>query len=188
LRALLAVCDRSRVTLHSRRSLMFVVVLLAACGGGDRDAEGREAEPIAVLPPERVPVPGPPSPYDEEGELRESDDHVSGLVLPVSLEPLVTEDRRHVYTTSVPMTKVLRYFGPRLVTGRVDPRAGGGASYRDALPQGATGSYIHVDVTITPIPGPATRVEIEELLPPPTTPPTEQEAMEDLARRIREAE
>lgn len=163
------------------------VAILAACGGQERDAEGLEAEPIAELPPERVIPPGPPPLYDAEGNLLESEEHVSGIVLPVSLSPMTVEDRRHVYRTAVPLTRVLRYFGPRLITGRVDPSAGGGATYRDALPRDAAGSAVHVDVAITPIPG-GTRIEIEELLPPPPTPPTEEEAMEDLARRLQQAE
>ncbi len=146
------------------------------------------AEPIPELAPERVIPPGPPPLYDEEGNLLESEERVSGVLLPVSLQMLVEEDRRHVYRTDVPITRVLRYFGPRLITGRVDPGVGGGATYRDALSRDSPASGVHIDVAITPIPGPSTRIEIEELLPPPRTPPTEEEAMQDLARRIRESE
>jgi hypothetical protein len=188
LRRSLRLCDRSLVNLRRARALFAMATLLAACGSEAHDAEGLPAEPIAEVVPERVIREAPPPIYDEEGNLLASEERVAGLVLPVSLEPMIEEERRHVYRTRVPLTKVLSFFGPRLVTGRVDRSAGGGATYRDALPQGASGAYVHVDVAITPIPGPATRVEIVELLPPPTTPPTEQEAMDELARRMREAE
>jgi hypothetical protein len=168
-------------------ALLASASLLFACGSAERDAEGREAEPIADVVPERVIPPGPPALYDAEGNLLESDERISGLVLPVSLEPVLAEDRRHVYQTAVPLIRVLRYFGPRLVTGRVDPSSGGGATYRDALPRDAVGSSVHVDVAITPSPR-GTRIEIEELLPPPPTPPTEEEAMQDLARRMQQGE
>jgi hypothetical protein len=188
LRGLLAVCDRAHVTFPRALVLLSSLALLVACGSEVHDAEGLEAEPIAVTAPERVERATAPALYDDEGNLLESEDHVSGILLPVALTSVVSEDRRHVYQTDVPLTKVLRYFGPRLVTGRVDPGAGGGATYRDALPRDAAGSSVHVDVAITPIPGPRTRIEIEELLPPPPTPPSEAEAMEDLARRMQQAE
>ncbi len=165
-----------------------MVVALAACGSDERDAEGLVAEPVAEVAPERVIPPGPPPIYDAEGNLLASDERVSGIVLPVTLEPLVVEERRHVYRTEVPITKVLSYFGPRLMTGRVDPGPGGGATYVGALPRDSPGSTLHVDVAIAPIPGPATRIEIVEPMPAILTPPTEAEAMQDLARHLEGSE
>jgi hypothetical protein len=122
------------------------------------------------------------SPYGPDGELRESDDVVAGLPLPVGLERVHGSERRHVYRTTLPLRAVQRYFGPRLVTGQVD-RLGDGAVFRHAVPRGVQGGVVKLDVSIMPVSS-GTRIEIIEIRPPPASPPD----MEELRRWAREAQ
>lgn len=108
--------------------------------------------------------------YDAEGDLRESEDVVAGLILPRGLELSRENERRHIYSSSVPRAKLLGYFGPRLFTGAVDP-IGDGAIFRGATVQGAVGSAVRLDVSILQT-GPTSRIEIYELPPMPENPPS----------------
>jgi hypothetical protein len=160
---------------------------IAACGSEHRDAEGMPSEPVptvAVTAPRTV----VPPLYDEEGNLLPSEERVAGLALPVGLTPFASEDRMHSYLSNVPIARLLRYFGPRLTTGTVEPRSGGGACYRAATVREATGSAVRLDVTITPVPGERTMVEIRELPPPPVTPPSEAESIHALEQAIADGE
>ncbi len=95
---------------------------------------------------------------------------IAGLPLPRGLEPILNEGREHVYRTKVPLEKLQRYFGPRLLTGRVEP-LGGGVVYRGARPRDARGGVVPLDVKL--VPGAAgTRVEIIEVPPEPQRPPS----------------
>lgn len=120
--------------------------------------------------------------YDSEGALRESDEVVAGLRLPVGLERIHGDERRHVYRTRVPLRAVQRYFGPRLVTGEVD-RLGDGAIYRRAVPKDVRGGVVKLDVSILPVAS-GTRVEIVEIRPPPQNPP----GLEELRRWSRDVQ
>lgn len=123
-----------------------------------------------------------PSPFGPDGELRESDEVIAGLRLPVGLERMHGDERRHVYRTRVPLRAVQRYFGPRLVTGQVD-RLGTGAVYRRAVPKGVRGGVVKLDVSILPV-SRGTRVEIVEIRPPPQDPP----GLEELRRWSRDVQ
>jgi hypothetical protein len=131
---------------------------------GHRGAAG-DAPAMEVQPRE--------SPYGPDGELRESDQVIAGLPLPMGLERTHGEDRRHVYRTDLPLRALQRYFGPRLLTGQVD-RMGRGAVYRGAVPRGVQGGAVKLDVSILPVTS-GTRVEIVEIRPPPESPPTVEE-------------
>ncbi len=124
--------------------------------------------------------------YDAEGQLRESDEVIAGLVLPRGLELDRHAGRRHVYRTSLPRTKLAAYFGPRLFTGAVDRVGGDGAIYRAATVQGVRGSAVRMDVSILPIGG-RTRVEVFELPPVPVNPPSPEEMTRE-ARELERAE
>jgi len=172
-----------------RSALLFTISfsLLAACGGEERDAEGLPSEVL----PEVTPPPtstAPLSPLDEEGNLRGSGEHVAGLELPMALTASVAEERRHTYLTSIALAPVLRYFGPRLTTGQVEPLPGGGASYRAATPRDAHGATVPLDVTIRPVPGQQVMVEIVEIPPEPITPPPELESIRALERTLETSE
>lgn len=175
-----------------RRVLALVIPLslslLVACGGEERDAEGLPSEVLPeVTPPPPTSV-APASPLDAEGHLRGSGERVAGLELPMGLTPSVDEERRHTYRTSVALALVLRYFGPRLTTGQVEPLAGGGASYRAATPRDATGATVPLDVTIRPVPGAQVMIEIVEIPPEPITPPPESESIRELEHAFETAE
>lgn len=166
-----------------------VLSLLAlACGGGDRDAEGRPSEVVPEIEVAPAPSPVTPSLYDEEGNLRASDERVAGLTLPVGLTPSTTRARVHTYVTDVPLPRLLRYFGPRLTTGQVEERPGGGAVYRNAVPREVTGPAVRLDVTLLPVPQGRSLVEIDEIEPEPTTPVPEDEALQRLEEAMSSAE
>lgn len=136
----------------------------AGCSGGDDEASHA---------PRRVHVDEPPRPqprrdnrYGPDGELLESDEVVAGLVLPRGLEPVLRTERRHLFTSRVPLEKMLAYFGPRLNTAEVE-REGHSAVYRRATPIGARGGLVKLDVAIRPSSAGGTRVEISEIPPPP---------------------
>jgi hypothetical protein len=148
--------------------------------------------PVAEIPTE-IEVPPLPEPealreetrlpmYGEDGALLPSDVSVAGLVLPRGAELVVQTERNHVYRTTAPLTKVLSYLGPRLVTGAVERSAGGGATYVDAVPREARGAQVHIDVAIRPSSMGGTRIEITERAPAMANPPPESESL----RRLRE--
>lgn len=121
-------------------------------------------DPLPLPPPREIwrdPIYGP------DGVPRESDERVAGLVLPLGLEEIeeLRRERRHVYGSQVPPHKMLRYFGPRLNTVRID-RTGDQVTYRDAVPQGVRGGIVKLDVTIEPTSSHPTRVTIIERPPP----------------------
>jgi hypothetical protein len=154
-------------------------MVVAGCGGevtaGQEHIEARPAPVPYAEDPDAL--------FDEEGNLRESDVVVAGLRLPRGLEEQdVHGERRHAYVTEVPITKVLRYFGPRLMTGHVTQRSGG-ATYENAVPQGVQGGVVRMDVAIHPRPRiEGTRIEIYEWPPVPQNPPSP----EELIRRFDE--
>lgn len=160
----------------------------SACGGGESAPElPEEVAPAPVLPLDddarrREAI------YGDDGEVLESTMRVAGLVLPRGVELVLDEERRHVYQSQVPLTKMQRYFGVRLVTGQVDARPGGGATYVDALPRDVRGGEVRLDVTIEPSSAARTRVEIVERQPAPATPPSQEESLQQLRERMRRAD
>ena len=142
----------------NRRLVVTLAAALIACGGEDvvevpETVEPPPAEPEAPRTGRRA-----TELYGTDGQLLESGETVAGLRLPRGLESIREEERRHVYLTDVPLTKVQRYFGPRLLTGQVD-RLGDGAVYRRATPRDAQGGTVYLDVSIIPTVG-GTRVDI----------------------------
>ncbi len=153
-------------------------LLVVGCG---RQAP---APPAPPAPPstedsETAPSAGPTALYASDGSLLPSGEVVAGLPLPRGLEPILSQGREHVYRSKVPLEKLQRYFGPRLLTGQVEP-LGGGVVYRGARPRDARGGVVRLDVKL--VPGAAgTRVEIVELPPEPEHPPS----VEELRARAR---
>ncbi len=119
--------------------------------------------------------------YDADGALIPSDDFVAGVRLPRGLELFREQGGMHVYRIRAPISKVLSYFGPMLVTGRVEQQ-GKGAVYRTASVRGAEVSPTKIDVSILDIGNGLTRVSITELPPPPEYPPPKTETLERARR------
>lgn len=162
--------------------------MLAACGGGERDAEGTPSEVLPAVDVAPAPHLESESIFDEDGDLRASDERVAGLTLPMGLEENASDDERlHTYFSEAPIPALLRYFGPRLTTGTVDALAGGGAAYRAAIPREVTGGAVRLDVSIMPVPQ-HVLVEIRELMPEPATPPPESESLRALQEAIGSSE
>jgi hypothetical protein len=168
--------------------LLCALVSLVACGSADRDAEGRASEPVPEVVVEPAPERGAPSLYDDEGQLLASHERVAGLTLPVGLTPNTSHDRDHTYLSEVPIAALLRYFGPRLTTGQVEPRPGGGASYRAAVPREVTSGAVRINVTLTLVPRGRVLIEIEEIPPEPTTPAPEAESVRQLTSAMQTSE
>jgi hypothetical protein len=110
--------------------------------------------PIVEAPPPPPPAPLGSELYGPDGRLRESDERIAGLILPRGLipAPALGSDRRHVFYSDVPLDKVLRYFGPRLLTGNVE-RRGASVTYHRATPREARGALIELDVRVEPVSG-----------------------------------
>jgi len=122
-----------------------------------------------------------PATFDPDGNLIESDADINGLILPRGVERTRTAGLMRVYRLYAPIDKVLRYFGPRLMTTQVD-RIGGGAVYRNAIPRGVVGGEIVMDVSILPVGPSVVRIEITERAPLDLHPPTEAETLEKARR------
>ena len=119
--------------------------------------------------------------YDADGALIASDDFIAGVRLPRGLELFREDEGVHVYRIRAPIRKVLSYFGPMLITGKVE-RQGKGAVYRTASVRGAEVSPTKVDVSILDIGNGLTRVSITELPPPPAYPPPQAETLQRARR------
>ncbi len=167
--------------------------MVLALGGG---ACGRGGDSAPELPEELAPMPETTRDdapvreaiYGDDGEVLESTQRVAGLPLPRGLETVLEDGRRHVYRSEVPLQKMQSYFGVRLVTGQVDARAGGGATYVDAVPRGVRGGEVRLDVTVEPSSAAQSRVEIVERAPALVTPPTEEESLRRLRERMERAD
>ena len=148
-------------------TLSVLAGMLAACSGDvppSMDGVGGEVRPPP--PPRRT---RGETLYDAEGVPLESDVRVAGLVLPRGLTEVAGagDARRHVYTSAIPHQKLLRYFGPRLVTMQIEER-GAAVTYLEAVPRGVRGGVVKLDVTIQPSSSAqAARVEVYERPPPP---------------------
>jgi hypothetical protein len=163
-----------------------LAVLVSACGPPEAPELPVEIAEAPALAPERASS-GEPL-YDSEGDVLESTSRVAGLVLPRGIELVLDEERRHIYESSIPLTKMQRYFGVRLVTGQVDSRPGGAVTYVDALPRDVRGGQVRLDVTLEPSSRSRSRIEIVERRPPPVSPPSEAESLERLRERLRHAD
>lgn len=121
-----------------------------------------------------------------DGELLESDVIIAGLTLPRGLEEGRQTERDHIYyANGIPMIKVLRYFGTRLLTGQVD-EIGDGAIYRRARVRDAVGPVVWLDVSILGAGRDRIRVHVHEIPRAPVQPMSDSEirrrVAEDFAR------
>lgn len=157
----------------SLRMVAIALLAIAATGCGDDGGEQGESAPWPESKTE-VTDPGAAAErqklYDRGGRLLESDTTIAGLTLPKGLEPFFEKDRRHAFRTGVPLDKLQAYFGPRLMTGEVE-RVGEGAIFRHAVPRDVQGGVVKLDVKVLPG-SEGNRVEIEEIPPPPKSPPS----------------
>ena len=168
--------------MRNRSASLFAFVLALSLAGCGEDEVIQTPDRVEPEPPARPPGEARQDQflYDAEGNLRESEESVAGLVLPRGLELSRERERRHIYRTAVPRAKLLAYLGPRLFTGSVDP-IGDGAIFRGATVQGASGSTVRLDVSVLQT-GSDTRLEIYELPPMPQT----RRSQEEIERLLEE--
>jgi len=147
------------------RGWLIAGVLLVGCSG-EPPASGDGVGEVVVAP-ERARRQVPETLYGPEGIPRESDVVIAGLTLPLGLTEVesLREERRHAYTSEVPVTPLLRYFGPRLTTVDITQESGR-TVYRNSVPREVRGGIVHLDVTIRSSSAYAARVEIFERTPP----------------------
>lgn len=126
-----------------------------------RDAVGEEAKPEEPEEQKRD-----PRRFDGQGRLLPSDDYVAGVRLPRGSELFYEAELKHVYRIRAPIDKVLAYFGPMMVTGKVE-RRGKGAIYRRASVRGAEISPTKIDLAILEVGNSLTRISVTEFPPPP---------------------
>jgi hypothetical protein len=139
---------------------------------------------VAPPPPASEPEQGGrPALYDADGVPLEGEVNVAGLTLPVGLTAVREAERRHVFTSEIPVRRLVRYFGPRLSTVEVT-REGERVAYRNAAPVGVRGGVVRLDVLLEPTTGAATRLEIREH--PPRPPAGTQISAEEIQRSLAE--
>jgi len=159
------------------RTYGFTVALLVLGGVGCGD-DAPAPEPTRTNEVERyqkaVGSARPPELYGPDGELLPSDLVIAGLKLPRGLELVFEDGREHTYQTTVPLAKVQRYFGLRLITGDVR-RMGDTAVFREAEPKNVVGGTVKFDVTIIPDGRNRVRVKVVELPGTPQNPRPEAE-------------
>ncbi|MCS6856235.1 MAG: hypothetical protein NZM37_00850 [Sandaracinaceae bacterium] len=133
-----------------------------ACGSREVavDLSGESAEEVPPLPEPPRPPPPPPDRLPD-GSLIEGEHRVGGLRLPRAVRYIATIERQHLFEGPYPPEAYVRYFGPRLITGRVDALAGGGARYVEATPRDVQSPSI-LDILISPAPGGKTLITIDE--------------------------
>lgn len=174
----------SRLAAWACSALAATMCVVSAAGcSHHREAASAGRAPAAERTEPQAKTHARVSPYGPDGNLRASDQVVAGLRLPLGLEHLYDQDRRHSYRTSVPIGKVIAYFGPRLMTGEVQ-RVGPGAIFRHAIPKGVRGGAVKLDVSILAASS-GTRVEISEIRPPPEHPPSIEEIQRELRAKQR---
>lgn len=169
--------------MQPRTLLLASTLFVMSCSSEARESEPPAASTLNPAPAEEA----PPEPekvvyiYDVEGALLPSEEFLVGIQLPRGLELFRQEKGVHVYRIQAPIEKVLKYFGPKLITGRVE-RQGKGAVYRTASVRGSEVNPTKVDVSILEIGNRLTRVAITELPPPPAYPPAQQETLQRARR------
>jgi len=163
----------------SMRLLVGVAVFVSACRSGPPEQGQAPVDPAPAVTDTGKALPKPEEivyVLDADGALLPSDEFVAGLRLPRGLELYLDRPNFHLYRTRTPVYKVLAYFGPMLITGKVE-RQGAGAVYRQASVRGAEINPTKVDVSVTDVGEGYTRVAITELPPPPAHPPEKEEVL-----------
>ncbi|MDH5491360.1 MAG: hypothetical protein OEY14_05350 [Myxococcales bacterium] len=144
-----------------------LLATLALLGCGEEPAtQGRPgaAPPGAPEAEERLGPAEEEALYDAEGRLLESQESVAWLVLPRGLRAERDEPNAHIYRTNVPLEKLHRYFGPRLLTGAVD-RIGDGSIFRAAAGPGRDPHEPRLEVSLLSSSRGGVRIEITEQRP-----------------------
>ena len=151
--------------------LTFWAICLAASACSGEKTEAITAAEAA----KKAAKPAPPTPklqlrkdlFDKKGELKESNQKIVTLKLPVGLEHVRSAERVHIYRSRVRPERVVAYFRPRLFTPYVEP-VGRGMIFRNAEIVGKP-AHIRTNLEVAIREGGRgkfTSIEIRELPPP----------------------
>lgn len=175
-----------------RFSAPFFLVLLGrallGCGGAaDATVEPRDAplQPVDIAAQHRATIEKQRL-TDAEGQLLESDELVAGLRLPRGLTQTHALEHTWYYHSHASIEQLQRYFGARLLTGKVERGGRGTVTYVEAQPRELK-TKAFVSVRIGPAPGRRNQREVYIVETPmmPVSYPGEAEArakLEDLRR------
>ena len=162
-------------------SFAVLSLLLAACGQDAPPSIEGVGETVG-LPPPRVREAEVSTLYDADGVPLASGERVAGLELPVGLTELSAPTRRrHIYNSEIDVPHLLRFFGPRLVTMQIE-HEGERVTYLDAVPRGARGGVVRLDVSLRPTSASPARLEIRER--PPARAETSRVSVDDVRRHF----
>lgn len=176
--------DRSTESQLARCILALLVAVAAACA--EKPEETTRIEVSGYAPPPEPPE--PPSLYDREGRLRESDRSVAGLRLPVGLRDVpAPAARTHAFETDASLESLRQYFSSRVVPTSTEP-LGDGVLLSNAAPIAQQGSNGALDIMIAPVRAGTARVELRERAPPPEIIPSPDEVRRTLERLSQDTE
>lgn len=165
------------------RSVVLVVLSLAACGSEKVDAVA--TEPVAEAPVEPpAEAPAAPSIYDENGLLKSSEDLVAGLPLPMGTTLEASEERWHNYASPASVPELRAFFAQQLDTGSVK-EVGPAVIYERAIPRAARGAAVRLTVSLFPAGRNRSRIEVREI-PMPSKNPEKTLSQEEVMRIVQE--
>jgi hypothetical protein len=168
------------------RCTLALVVVATGIGCQEKTEETRRIEVRGYTPPAEPPA--PPSLYDREGRLRESDRSVAGVRLPVGLRDVpAPAARTHAFETEASLESLRQYFAARVVPTSTEA-LGEGVLLSNAAPIAQQGSNGALDIMIAPVRAGTARVELRERAPPPEVLPSPDEVRRTLERLSQDTE
>lgn len=123
--------------------------------------------------------------YDLKGDLRESENAEFGIKMPLGLKEISRTETSAVFRSFLPIEKFLAFFGPRLLTGRLE-KVGRGAIYRGVNTE-IEGDARRIDLRVVLFPPSKTEIDIR-LLPKakPSTRKLSPDEVQELFRKYNE--
>lgn len=127
--------------------------------------------------------------FDEQGNLLPSNETVAGIVLPRGLTPEYTFEHEWYLRSQAKQEQLRAYFGPRLLTGKVERSGMGTVTYVNAQPKDSKQKRF---VTVRIGPAPRNRNESEVFISEtpmmPIERPSEAESKKQILERMRYAD
>ena len=164
-----------------RLVVCLVALGLAGCTCGSDATQG-------VQIPHRV-VERPPSQekrkYDARGDLLESANRIEGLPMPEGLGEGTEFQGTKLFRTHLPIDRVARYFGQRLMTPTIEKR-GKGAVFRSAKYTKGGEEFAEHKYTVSVLPGPGVTLVSVTVAKPYTGKPVDPKELADKYQELLE--